>query len=398
MINDTNILSVSELTGEIKNLLEEGFYNISIEGEISNFKHHSSGHRYFSLKDESAQISCVMWRSRQLNFQPEDGMKVIVRGNVTVYPPRGNYQIDVSMMSPKGIGDLFIAFEKLKAKLKEEGYFDESNKKEIPSIPMRIGVSTSPTGAAVKDIISTIERRFPLAEIVLRPTTVQGEGASTDIVNAIHELNNENVDVIIIGRGGGSIEDLWAYNMEEVAKAIFNSEIPIISAVGHETDYTISDFVADVRAATPTAAGEIATPNTRDYFIELINNYKNFFDQKAKDKVDRYKDLLNRISGEQGKRSLLNRINYLRQFIDMKEDSIHKNINTRITYLQDKLNSNLALLKSLDPKRPLKQGYAILQVEGKDLSPKDSLKNYKELKIVRESEIAKVKIEEVKNV
>lgn len=253
-------LTVSLLTSFIRELLEEQFSTIKVIGEVSNYKYHSSGHRYFTLKDENAQIKAVMWRSRQPGFELRDGMKVYAVGRLSVYPAQGNYQIDCTSITPAGVGDLYVAFEQLKQELQQAGYFEQTRKRKIPALPMKVGVATSPTGAALQDILSTMKRRFPACEVIVRPTLVQGDGSADDIANAIRDLATYNPDVIIIGRGGGSIEDLWSFNTKIVADAIYNSRIPIISAVGHETDFTISDFVADVRATTPTSAGELCTP------------------------------------------------------------------------------------------------------------------------------------------
>lgn len=255
--------TVGELTRHIKTLLEREIPPLWLQGEISNYIHHSSGHMYFSLKDEFAQISSVMWRGRNsgLFFTPQDGMQVLAFGQVGVYEKRGNYQFDVIKMIPAGVGQLQMAFEKLKNRLAAEGLFDPARKKELPPYPERIGVVTSPTGAAIRDLIQVLRRRMPAIDIILRPALVQGEGAAEDIAAAITELNEfGQVDVIIAGRGGGSLEDLWAFNEEIVARAIAASQIPVVSAVGHEVDYTIADFVADLRAPTPSAAAELVVP------------------------------------------------------------------------------------------------------------------------------------------
>jgi len=264
------ILTVTELTHQIKKHLEEGFEEIWIEGEISNFRSPSSGHYYFTLKDDKSQIKAVVFRfmGRYLKFKPQDGLLVICRGRINVYEPRGEYQLILDYMEPKGIGALQLAFEQLKEKLQKEGLFDPEHKKPLPLLPQKIGMVTSPTGAAVRDLLNVIGRRFPNMEILINPVKVQGEGAAQEIASAIEELNClPGIDVIIVARGGGSLEDLWAFNEEIVARAIYHSSIPIISAVGHEIDFTIADFVADVRAPTPSAAGELVV---RDK-VELTN-------------------------------------------------------------------------------------------------------------------------------
>jgi len=255
-----HVYTVQELTAEIKAVLEDGFSALWVEGEISNFKHHTSGHMYFTLKDAEAQLRAVMFRgsNRLLRFRPEDGLAVTVRGSVTVYERRGDYQLVVEAMEPKGIGALTLAFEQLKARLEAEGLFDPARKRPLPRLPGKIGIITSPTGAAIRDMLTVIGRRFPGLAILIHPVAVQGAGAAAEIAAAIGVMGaRPDLDVLIVGRGGGSLEDLWAFNEEVVARAIAACPIPVISAVGHETDVTIADFVADLRAPTPSAAAEL---------------------------------------------------------------------------------------------------------------------------------------------
>jgi exodeoxyribonuclease VII large subunit len=254
------VYTVTEITRQIKSLLEQDLPKVWVQGEISNYLLHSSGHRYFTLKDENAQMKCTLWRFRgeRLGFEPSDGISVIALGKVTVYERSGQYQLDVVELMPVGLGRLEIAFQRLKEKLLAEGLFDEEHKKPIPRFPESIGVVTSPTGAALRDIIRIVLGRFPSMKIVINPVRVQGEGAAEEIAAAVRELNRYGkIDVMIVGRGGGSLEDLWAFNQEVVARAIYDSEIPVISAVGHEIDFTISDFAADLRAPTPSAAAQM---------------------------------------------------------------------------------------------------------------------------------------------
>ena len=268
------ILTVSQLTAEIKSLLERNFEHLWVEGEISNLRIPSSGHFYCTLKDESAQIRAVMFRmqNRLLKFQPEDGLQVVGYGRLTVYEPRGEYQLVLDHLEPKGLGALQLAFEQLKEKLSREGLFDPARKKPLPSLPQKIGIVTSPTGAAIRDILQIIDRRFANVHILLYPVRVQGAGAAQEIARAIDELGRyPGLDVMIVGRGGGSLEDLWAFNEEAVARAIYRSPVPIISAVGHEIDFTIADFVADLRAPTPSAAAELVIRNK----TELVQNLGN---------------------------------------------------------------------------------------------------------------------------
>jgi exodeoxyribonuclease VII large subunit len=255
-----HVYSVSALTAEVKAVLEDGFSAVWVEGEVSNFKHHTSGHMYFTLKDAEAQIRAVMFRgnNRLLRFQPKDGLAVLVFGTVTLYERRGEYQINVEFMEPKGVGALQLAFEQLKARLQAEGLFDAGRKRPLPRLPRKIGIITSPTGAVIRDMLSIVGRRFPGLAILISPVQVQGEGAAGEIVAALAHLGRRpDLDVLIVARGGGSLEDLWAFNEEVVARAIAASPIPVISAVGHETDVTIADFVADLRAPTPSAAAEL---------------------------------------------------------------------------------------------------------------------------------------------
>jgi exodeoxyribonuclease VII large subunit len=269
---EQKVYHVSEITRQIKLLLEDSFPALWVEGEISNFRPHHSGHLYFTLKDSEAQISCVMWRSRAqgISVQIADGLKVRVYGSIRLYEKSGRYQLDLLRIESAGLGDLQYQFEQLKERLHGEGLFDVEHKRKLPQFPQKIGVITSLTGAAIQDIISVFLRRSPSTNLILYGVKVQGEGAAAEIVNAINLFNADYaVDIIIVGRGGGSLEDLWAFNEEIVARAIFNSQIPIISAVGHEIDYTIADFVSDVRAPTPSVAAEIACPNDEDLRIWL---------------------------------------------------------------------------------------------------------------------------------
>lgn len=275
-MNSEKYLTITALTKYLKYKFDsdDNLKQVFLRGEISNFKYHTTGHLYFSLKDDTSKINAIMFstNARRLVFKPVDGMNVLVTGRVSVYEATGNYQIYVDDMLEDGVGNLYVAFEQLKAKLSKEGLFDQKYKKEIPKIPSRIGIITAPTGAAIRDILSTIKRRFPLCETFLFPALVQGANAAPDIVKKLKQADAFNLDVIILGRGGGSIEDLWAFNEENVAREIFACKTPIISAVGHEVDFTIADFVADLRAPTPTGAAEMAVPNISDVLI-YINNY-----------------------------------------------------------------------------------------------------------------------------
>jgi exodeoxyribonuclease VII large subunit len=301
-MSSRSILTVSRLTAEIKTLLERNFDPVWVEGEISNLRLPGSGHLYFTLKDEKAQIRGVMFRlqNRLLKFEPKDGLQVIGYGRVTVYEPRGDYQIIFDYLEPKGLGALQLAFEQLKEKLATEGLFDPARKRPIPHLPQKIGIVTSSTGAAIRDILKIIDRRFANVQVLLYPVRVQGQGAAQEIARAIEDLNRlTDVEVMIVGRGGGSLEDLWAFNEEVVARAIFSSRIPVISAVGHEVDFTIADFVADLRASTPSAAAELVvrskveiTQNLRNLERALWQSFRAILDLKA----ERFFSLAERLS------------------------------------------------------------------------------------------------------
>ncbi len=272
-MDSTAPISVSELTAQIKNLLEGSFQKVWITGEISNFTHHRSGHMYFTLKDEQAEIRSIMFKGNNqfLRFYPEEGMKVVAQGRISVFEKRGSYQLTIGKMEPAGLGELYLTYEALKKQLSQEGLFDQQWKKPLPTFPKQIGVITSGTGAAIQDIIQVLNRRAPYVSVVTRPTQVQGEKAAKDIIQAISEFEKlNNVDLLIIGRGGGSLEDLWPFNEEITARAIYNCSIPVISAVGHETDITIADLVADLRAPTPSAAAEVAAPHIDDLTDKCI--------------------------------------------------------------------------------------------------------------------------------
>ena len=361
------VFSVSELTSQIKLTLEEQFDDVSVIGEISNFKAHISGHWYFTLKDANAQISCTMWKglNNYVFFTPQDGLKVIVQGRITVYPPRGNYQIDVRSMKPAGVGELQAAFEKLKQKLFAEGLFDDEYKVPIPKFPKKIGIVTSIDGAAFQDMKNIASRRYPLVELVIASCKVQGDGAAQEIVNSIKLLNErKDIDVIIVGRGGGSLEDLWAFNEEIVARAIFESRIPIISAVGHEIDYTIADFVADLRAPTPSAAMELATPNKDDLFA-FIDEFSYYFTQKISKIISDSKNEVSRLITSYGFRYPFDLIKNEFQFLDNLIYRFQNFFDNRFSVYKNKLDLLESKVSSFDVKSTLKRGYAIINQENK---------------------------------
>jgi len=363
LANESQILTVSELTKEIRKTLEESFEQVSVIGEISNFKSHISGHWYFSLKDADAVINCTMWKgfNQYVFFTPQDGMKIIVNGKLTVYPPRGSYQLDIRSIKPAGLGELQEAFEKLKKKLEAEGLFDEKFKKSIPTFPKKIGVVTAIDGAAFKDLISVAERRFPLVEIVIAPSRVQGSGAAESIVKSIKLLNEyPGIDVIILARGGGSIEDLWAFNEEIVARAIFKSRVPVISGVGHEIDFTIADYVADLRAPTPSVSMEIATPDIND-----IENFINEFISKSsiniKELIESKKEDVAAFYSSYGFRIPMDILSRKSQQVDL---GINKSIRSieKFSMIYDKRISLLAKsLDAFDIQRVLKRGFVLVK-------------------------------------
>ena len=341
-MNDKYI-SIGELNSYIKSMFDENIFlrKVFLRGEISNFKNHTRGHLYFTLKDDTSRISAVMFYSSAitLNFKPEDGMNVLVEGRISCYPTAGTYQIYVDKMEVDGLGALYVEFEKLKEKLSKEGLFLDSHKKAIPKIPKRVGIITAPTGAAIKDIISTIKRRFPICETILFPALVQGKDAAFDIVRQIKEADSGkyDLDVLIVGRGGGSIEDLWAFNEEIVARAIYEANVPIISAVGHEVDFTIADFVADLRAPTPTGAAEMAVPTVSEidnviHSLEIrMNEFMSNFLHKSKLRLDNVKNsyiLKNPLSLYEIKEQKLdNMIEVLNNYIHKRLDNYHLELN-----------------------------------------------------------------------
>lgn len=386
-----NYISVIELTRYLKDEIDSNpvLQNVYLKGEISNFKAHSSGHLYFSLKDDQSRIKAIMFKSSaaKLMFKPSEGMNVLVRGKISVYEATGDYQIYITEMLEDGIGNLYIAFENLKKKLEQEGLFSKEKKKRIPRISRRIGVVTAPTGAAIRDILTTIKRRFPIAEVFLFPSLVQGNDAAKNIAAQIEKAQNYNLDVLIVGRGGGSFEDLFPFSEEIVARAIYNCKIPVVSAVGHEIDFAISDFVADLRAATPTAAAELVVPNLTD-MLNYLNQVKirlnNFITNLVKNKR---KELINLSNTK-----ILNDPNGLYEIHMQKLDLLSDNLNKIITNIletnkiklfniknsyiiqnpniiyersRNKLNSLIDKCTILNPIETLKRGYTITKLNEK---------------------------------
>ncbi len=358
-------LKVSDINTYIKSIFDENIYlkKVFIRGEISNFKNHTRGHLYFTLKDDASRISAVMFYSSamSLKFAPEDGMNVLVEGRISCYPAQGTYQIYVDKMEPDGLGNLYIEFEKLKKKLANEGLFNEEYKKPIPKIPKRIGVITAPTGAAIKDILSTIKRRFPICETILFPALVQGRDAAPDIVRQIKEADSGkyNLDVLIVGRGGGSIEDLWAFNEEIVARAIFEAKVPIISAVGHEIDYTIADFVADMRAPTPTGAAEMAVPTVYE-INNMLNSYEIRLNEYINNMLHKAKIRLDNITSSYILKNPLS-------LYEIKEQKLDNLIDSLNNFITKKIDNHKILLDNLKSSYVLKNPMSLFELKSEKL-------------------------------
>lgn len=412
-------LTVEALTKYLKFKFDSdvNLKTVYLKGEISNFKAHTTGHFYFSLKDEYSKINAIMFSSnnKKLLFTPTEGMKVLVRGRISIYEATGNYQIYIDEMLEDGLGNLHIAFEQLKEKLSKEGLFEQVHKKPIPKIPNRVGVVTAATGAAVKDIISTIKRRFPICEILLFPSLVQGDNAAPDIVKKIEQANDHDLDVLIVGRGGGSIEDLWPFNEEIVARAIFNSRIPIISAVGHEIDYTISDFVSDLRAPTPTAAAELAVPNIVDLTHNLnqiairLNesiynqiNFKKLYLDSVKNSFVIKNPMIMYENKQQKLDNIIEKINQLLSYKLERNKVLLNNLKNNNILLNPihlykpkklELTNIISKLELLNPLSILKRGYTLTYIDNKIVKSVDDINIDTKLKIKFYDGIITTKVE-----
>lgn len=406
-MNNNNYQTISEFTKYLKTKFDSdlSLRRVYIKGEISNFKAHTRGHFYFTLKDQDSRINAVMFASstKTVKFKPQDGMTVLVTGRVTIYEATGGYQIYVEEMTEDGIGNLYIAFEQLKEKLAKEGLFDRSKKKKIPRIPKKIGIVTASTGAAIKDILTTIKRRYPVCETILFPSLVQGENAKDDIVKKIKLANTYDIDTLIVGRGGGSIEDLWPFNEEIVARAIYDSKVPVISAVGHEIDFTIADFVADLRAPTPTAAAELAVPDintiitylttakTRSYnalnniietkkiyLSKLTDTYvlkkpSNIYEIKEQ-KLDILIEKLNKEINIILENNRIKLFKYSNSYILNNPDMLYK-------FKRQNLNNIISQLEVLNPMNTLKRGYSITRKNNRVITTIKELKENDKLTI-----------------
>lgn len=359
-----HVYTISALTAELKALLEGTYPTLWVEGEVSNFKHHASGHMYFTLKDAGSQIRAVMFRAanRGLKFRPEDGLTVLVRASLGVYEPRGEYQLYVEHMEPKGLGALQLAFEQLKARLAAEGLFDEARKRPIPRLPRRIGIVTSPSGAAIRDMLNIIDRRFANVEILIYPARVQGEEAAGEIAAGIEVLNARgDLDVLIVGRGGGSIEDLWAFNEEVVARAIAASKVPVISAVGHETDFTIADFVADLRAPTPSAAAELVVAHKAE-LAQRLDDLTSRLETALRHRVEAGRQRLTSLVRHLGLVNPVERVRRQRERVAAAAETLRGAIRTRVKLWEGDLRALAGKLESLSPLAILARGYSITRL------------------------------------
>ena len=418
---DNKYISVTALTRYIKYKIDNDNHlqEVYLKGEISNFKAHTRGHFYFTIKDETSRINAIMFsfNASKLKFTPEDGMKVLVKGKISVFESTGNYQIYVEEMTEDGLGNLHIAFEQLKKKLGDEGLFDPKYKKPIPKIPNTVGIITASTGAAIKDILSTIKRRYPICKTILFPCLVQGELAKDDIVKKLDIADNYGLDVIILGRGGGSIEDLWPFNEEIVARKVFSCKTPIISGVGHQIDFTICDFVADVRAETPTGAAERAVPKLSDILLE-INNYNVRSTNIIKKIIENNKLRLKKLKESYVLKNPLNLYEIKEQKLDNIIDKLNTNIfniismqrskldvvnnsiifkNPKVLYenKENKTNHLIEKLEILNPLNALKRGYSITRKNGKCISNINDINVTDELEINIKQGNIKAKVTEV---
>lgn len=416
-------LSVTALTRYIKYKIDNDNHlqEVYLKGEISNFKAHTRGHYYFTIKDENSRINAIMFsfNASKLKFMPEDGMKILVKGKISVFESTGNYQIYVEEMNEDGVGNLHIAFEQLKKKLGDEGLFDSKYKKEIPKIPMKVGIITASTGAAVKDILSTIKRRFPICKTILFPCLVQGELAKDDIVKKLDIADNYGLDVIILGRGGGSIEDLWPFNEEIVARKVFECKTPIISGVGHQIDFTICDFVADVRAETPTGAAERAVPKLTDLLLEIKNDEARLTNS-VKRILDNNKLRLKKLKDSYVLKNPLSLYEIKEQKLDNLIDKLNTNMNTIIYTNKSKLeiiensiifkdpsvlyenklkktNHLIEKLEILNPLNALKRGYSITKKDDKCITSIKNISTNDEIDVTLKDGNIKAKILEVNN-
>ena len=399
-MKEQTVYTVSQVNHAIKLMLEEHeeFRNLFVQGEISNYKAHSSGHKYFTLKDKDGVLSAVMFRSdaSRLRFRPENGMKVVARGRISVYPKYGQYQMYVADMMPDGIGALTVAFEQLKQRLYEEGLFDPEHKKPLPRLPQRIAIVTSPTGAAVRDMLRILKRRYPVAQVQLYPVLVQGAGAATEIAQAIEAVNRRGeADVIITGRGGGSLEDLWAFNEEIVARAIYMSAIPVISAVGHEPDVTISDFVADVRASTPSNAAEICVPDSMA-IREFLRNADSVLQGNIQEILTNRRLQLEALDKRRKLRTPMGYIQDKRFELEHVTGQMTAAMQQILAFDRQRFVEQAAYLDAYSPLKVLARGYSVVTKEGQVISSSAKLRKEDEILVRFAKGGAVCRVEQVK--
>ncbi|MCK8825444.1 exodeoxyribonuclease VII large subunit [Fuchsiella alkaliacetigena] len=383
---EQQLITVTELNNYIKYKLEDDKFlsDLLVTGEVSNFHHHSSGHMYFTLKDEDTRVKCVLFASynRSLSFMPEDGMQVLIKGDIGLYQPRGEYQLYVKEIEPEGVGALHIAYEQLKKRLQGEGLFAAATKKELPEIPSRIGVITSPTGAAFRDFLSVAKRRFAKANILLAPATVQGEKAEESLLAALKRLiDYGEVEVIVITRGGGSLEDLWSFNSEKLARSVFAASVPIISAVGHETDYTILDFVADLRAPTPSAAAELVIPSC-EQLTKHLKQLKTSLIRAMKEQIKSRRTALESLSQRRVFLEPNRELRSLKQRLDELKSRLKSTFKANFSLTKEKLEHQVSRLDSLSPLNTLARGYALCRQEDQE-----TLSSVEEVEVGEEVEI-----------
>ncbi|WP_340104856.1 exodeoxyribonuclease VII large subunit [Rhodohalobacter sp. 8-1] len=355
-----DVATVTDITNQIKKVLESNFRDVLVEGEISNVNQSRNGHYYFTVKDDNAQLPCVVWRStaQRMDVELSDGQQVVLGGDIQVYAPHGRYQMIVSLVQQAGVGRLQQKFEELKAKLQKEGLFDDAHKKPLPAFPQHIGVITSSTGAAFHDIRSTFEQRWPLATLYLHHASVQGLNSAGELVEAINTMQTQpNIDVLIIGRGGGSLEDLWPFNEEKVARAIYDCTIPVISAVGHEVDFSISDFVADSRAATPTQAAMIAAPDINDLRMQ-IDDYTMGIESFLKTKIEKYKEYVYRLGHSHALLKVQDRLIHLRNRVTSLREKMQHRQQSMLLNRRSRFNDLVYKLEKHNPNEPLERGFA----------------------------------------
>lgn len=381
-----NPLTITEFTRKLKTIIQSEFSEVYLTGEISNFKRNSaSGHCYFTLKDENASLNAALWSFRYqfLKFKPADGMKVEVKGKITIYEPRGTYQIDISEIKPAGMGELQLAFDRLKEKLEKEGLFDESRKRNLPEFPGRVAIITSDTGAVIEDFKRVTRKRFPLITLLLFPAQVQGSGSLESVIKALTEANKPeyDTDVIVLARGGGSIEDLWTFNEEELARAVYKSKIPTVSAIGHDTDYTICDYVADRRAATPSAAAEIILPD-KNQLLERIAQIDYYMKDEVTNWLRHYENILSRFESSYVFNRPLDLLNQYKMKLDENYKEISNVLKNKIISIKEKLNYSEKLFINIGPEQTLKRGFALIKKNGNIISRKKNLKPPDKVKII----------------